>query len=110
MSDTDETEDLHDLNRGALNVMATALGVPHPDHLPKKEDVVEAIEAARAAKTAPNPAVVPEPEALLPKTYTVIGPNVVYGTRPGGEFTALFTPDQEAALIQSGNIEPKEGN
>lgn len=52
----------------------------------------------------PNAAIVPEPEVRGEREYTVIGKRTVHDTRPGKTFTALFTPEQEAALIEAGHI------
>lgn len=55
-----------------------------------------------------NAALVPETARREPCEYVVIGKRRVHETKPGGTFTALFTPEQEAALIEAGHIKAVE--
>lgn len=61
-----------------------------------------------APPDTPPSAFEPQPATREPRTYKVIGPHRVNGTNPGGTFTALLSPEQEAALIEGGHIRPKE--
>jgi hypothetical protein len=66
-------------------------------------------EAGVDAIEAPNPALAPVPDTTQgAKTYTVVGPNVVHDTPPGGDFTRDLKPEQEALLIESGHIIVKQ--
>lgn len=57
---------------------------------------------------AANPALVPESATRTAREYTVVGKRTVRDTKPGKTFTALFTPEQEAALIEAGHIKVVE--
>lgn len=91
-------DDLKKLKRDELDKEAIKAGVPDPDELPNKDAVIEAIEA-------PNPALAPVPDADKGEVqWTVVGPNRVHGTAPGGTFAAAESP-QIALLVESGHIE-----
>lgn len=94
-------KDLEQLKREELDKVAANAGVPDPDSLPNKDAVIDAINA-------PNPALVAKTAPRVAQTYVVTGPRRVHDTDPGDEFTALFTPEQEAALITAGHINPSQ--
>lgn len=89
--------DLKKLKRDDLNEAAAEAGVPNPDELANKDEVIEAIQE-------PNPALAPVPDEPGEQTYTVVGPVEVHGHKPGSDFTAELPPEQEALLIESGHI------
>lgn len=93
------TDDLQDMMRVALDKHAEELGVPDPGNLPNKQAVIDAIHA-----TERNPAFAPVSAERKPTVYKVIGPHRVQGTDPGKTFVHLYTPEQEAALIEGGHI------
>ncbi len=87
---------LKKLKRGELDEVAADAGVPDPEGLATKDEVIAAI---------PNPALAPEPPApLAEREYEVIGPVAVHGHAHGEKFTALIQPPQEALLIEAGHI------
>jgi hypothetical protein len=98
----EDAKDLKKLKRDELDDVAADHGVPAPEELPNKDAVIEAIEA-------PNPALAPPPPPpRTEQTYKVVGPVPVHDTKPGGEFTALLSADQEAHLIEAGHIIVKQ--
>ena len=98
---TPEPEDLtpaalKKLKRGELDEVAADAGVPDPEDLANKDEVIAAI---------PSAAFEPEPPAPpREREYEVIGPVAVHGHKPGSKFTALMQPPQEAHLIEAGHI------
>jgi hypothetical protein len=94
-------EDISGWQRVALDKLAAEIGLDDTSSLPNKGDVIDAIqqrvdEHARATE--------PEPTKLEARTYEVTGPHMVHGCTPGGTFTHVFTPEQEAALVWGGHI------
>jgi hypothetical protein len=86
--------------REELEQQAAALGIPDPAALPNKEALEDAID-----KATPNPALVPDPPpAEGDVRYRVIGPRLVHDTPPGETFTATLAPGQESSLVEAGHI------
>jgi len=87
--------------RVALDKLADQVGVQGAGALPSKPDVVAAIHKRIAEHQR---ATVPDPPTVVARTYKVVGPHLVLGTKRGKTFTHVFTPEQEAALIEGGHI------
>lgn len=99
----DAAEDLARLKRAELDKLAADAGVPNPDELANKDEVIAAIEA-------PNPALAPVPDPEPgERTWKVIGPHKVHDTAPGATFTADLPAAQAALLIESGHILEEKG-
>lgn len=99
-ADEPTAAELKRLKRDDLNEAAAEAGVPNPDELANKDEVIEAMEE-------PNPALAPVPEPDPDEgevEWEVIGPQRVCDTPPGGKFTAALPATQRALLIESGHI------
>lgn len=97
-------EDWTKWNQPALDKLAAEIGL-NTEAISEKADVVAAIRARVAEHQR---ATVREPPAVAAKSYVVTGPRQVCGAAPGEEFTHVFTPEQEAALIEGGHIKPTQ--
>jgi hypothetical protein len=87
--------------REELEQQAAALGIPDPAELPNKEALEDAID-----KATPNPALVPDPPPPPgEQTYKVVGPREVLGHTRDDTFTATLTAEHEASLVEAGHIQ-----
>jgi hypothetical protein len=57
-----------------------------------------------------NPALEAEPVEPVEKRYKVTGVTFVMEHKPGSEFTATLTPEQEESLTTYGHLEVVEGH
>ncbi len=92
---------LKKLKRDELDNVAADAGVPDPEDLATKAEVIAAI---------PNPALAPEPPAPpAERGYIVNGTQPVFGYAPGERFTKTLTAEQEAMFIAGGHLIYAEG-
>lgn len=107
-------EELKRLKRDELDKVAEDAGVPNPEDLANKEEVIERIEHNPALVPKPEPepdpaeviAAQPDPEpGPEERAYEVIGTqHPVFGHGHGEKFAAAIPPEQEALLVESGHI------
>lgn len=104
-------DELKKLKRDELDKVAAQAGVPNPEDLANKEEVIEAIEEPNPALVQPEvipdpvPPPMPDPEpAPGERAYLVTGPHIVHGHQPGSKFAATIPAVSEALLIESGHI------
>lgn len=101
------TDELAELDKEALETIAEARGLEvtgtgHGGYV-VKDNLVAAISDNQDA-TGVNPALAPQPEADVARTYKVVGPHRVHGHKTGETFEMTLPHDQEALLLQSGAI------